>query len=76
MCPRRASQAYQPETAASLRAALAGESPGGVERPGVQGDVWSSLASWSGSTLAARHQANQDGARLARCWGVMPRSRA
>src|SRR5690348_14249925 len=26
MCPRRASQAYQPDTAVSLRAALAGES--------------------------------------------------
>jgi len=75
MCARRASQAYQLEMAASLRAALAGDSPAAS----------SCLAYWAtcsavtpvtGCTLCCWHQVSHDGARPGRCCGVMPMSRA
>ena len=75
MCPRRASQAYQLEMAASLRAALAGDSPAVVQLPGVPGYVQHGDA---GDRVhsCCRHQASHDGARPGRRCGVMPMSRA
>ena len=75
MCPRRASQAYQLEMAASLRAALAGDSPA-VSSCRAYRATCSAVTPVTGCTPCSRHQVSQDGARPGRRGGVMPMSRA
>jgi hypothetical protein len=75
MCPRRASQAYQLETAASLRAALAAESPASSSCLAYRATC-SPVTPVTGCTPCCPHQASHDGARLGRRCGVMPISRA
>ena len=75
MCPRRASQAYQPDTAVSLRAALAGESSAAASWRAYSATC-SPVTPVTGCTPSARHQASHDGAWPARRRGVIPMSRA
>jgi hypothetical protein len=75
MCPRRASQAYQPETAASLRAVLAGDSPAASSCLAYRA-TWSPVTPVTGCHPCSWHQASHDGARLGRRCGVIPMSRA
>ena len=75
ICPRRASQAYQPDTAASLRAALAGDNPAACSCLAYRATC-SPVTPVTGSTPSAWHQVSHDGARLARRCGVIPMSRA
>ena len=75
ICPRRASQAYQLDTAASLRAALAGDSPA-VSSCRAYRVTCSPVTPVTGCTSCSWHQVSQDGARLGRRGGLMPMSRA
>ena len=75
ICPRRASQAYQPGTAASLRAALAGDNPAASSCLAYRATC-SPVTPVTGSTPSAWHQVSHDGVRLARGCGVIPMSRA
>ena len=75
ICPRWASQAYQPDTAVSLRAALAGDSPA-VSSWRAYRATCSPVTPVTGCTPCSWHQASHDGARLARRCGVIPMSRA
>ncbi len=74
-CPRLTSQAYHPDTAASLRAALAGDSPTTSSCRAYRATC-SPVTPVTGCTPWAWHQASQDGARLARRPGMIPMSRA
>src|SRR4029077_19657553 len=75
MCQRRASQAYQLEMAASLRALLAGASPASSSCLAYRATC-STVTPVTGCTPCCPHQDSHDGARLGRRVGVMPMSRA
>jgi hypothetical protein len=75
ICPRRASQAYQLEMAASLRAALAGDNPASSSCLAYCATC-SAVTPVTGCASCWWHQVSHDGARLGRCCGVMPMSRA
>ncbi len=75
MCPRLASHAYQPETAASLRATLAADSSAASSCRAYRATC-SPVTPVTGCTRSASHQASHDGARPAPRRDVIPMSLA